>query len=451
MTVLAGAYDPWLVALSVLIAILAAGAALDLAGRVTATRGRARAAWLAGGAFVMGLGIWSMHYTGMRAFHLPVPVLYHVPTVALSLLAAVAASVVALHIASRELLGPARTAVGSIVMGSGIAAMHYTGMAAMRLPAVARWHPALIALSVVIAIAVSAVALWLAFHYGHEARGGWTWRKVGSAVLMGIAIPSMHYTGMAAATFVSAPGVLPAGSAVEASALETLGIAGTTVLVLGLAILTSLVARQGEALLRASTDQLRDRERQLAEAQAIAHVGSWQLDIAANRVTWSDEAYRMYGVPLGSPVGYDVFFEQLHPEDRARVQATVAEGLAQRRPVEYEFRIVRPDGAVRHLLGRNVVITDAAGTPVRLAGTSLDITDRKWAEDNQQTLLRELQAALAEVKTLQGWIRICANCKRVLNDAGVWEQFEAYVHAHSGVDFSHGICPDCATKWAADV
>src|ERR1051325_3485243 len=68
-----------------------------------------------------------------------------------------------------------------------------------------------------------------------------------------------------------------------------------------------------------------------------------------------------------------------------------------------------------------------------------------------RTLLLELQTALAKVKTLQGWIRICANCKRVLNDAGVWEQFEAYVHAHSGVDFSHGICPDCATKWAADV
>jgi len=82
---LTGYYDPWLVALSVVIAVLAAGAALDLAGRVTATRAQARAAWLAGGALAMGLGIWSMHYTGMQAFELPVPVLYHVPTVLLSL------------------------------------------------------------------------------------------------------------------------------------------------------------------------------------------------------------------------------------------------------------------------------------------------------------------------------------------------------------------------------
>ena len=395
MIPLTGYYDPWLVALSVVIAVLAAGAALDLAGRVTATRAQARAAWLAGGALAMGLGIWSMHYTGMQAFELPVPVLYHVPTVLLSLVAAAAASAVALYVASRERLSALGVALGSVVMGAGIAAMHYTGMAAMRLPATTRWHPLLVSLSVLIAIGVSAVALWFSFHYGHGARRAWTWPKVGSAVLMGLAIPGMHYTGMAAATFVSAPGLVPSDNAVVASApLVTLAIAGTTVMVLAVAILTSLVARHGEALLRASAERLRDRERQLAEAQAIAHVGSWEWDVATGAVTWSDEAIR-----------------QMH---------TVS-----------------------------VVVTDPDGKPVRMAGTSVDITERKLAEENQQTLLRELQTALAQVKTLQGWIRICANCKRVLNDAGTWEQFESYVHAHSGVDFSHGICPDCAKAWSA--
>jgi len=95
-------------------------------------------------------------------------------------------------------------------------------------------------------------------------------------------------------------------------------------------------------------------------------------------------------------------------------------------------------------------VTDAVGKAVRMAGTSVDITDRKIAEENQQTLLRELQTALAEVKTLQGLIKICATCKRVLTDQGGWEQFESYVRGHSDVEFSHGICPDCARKWAAD-
>ena len=450
MTVLTGSYDLWLVALSVVIAILAAGAALDVVARVAATRGRARASWLVGGAFAMGLGIWSMHYTGMLAFRLPVAVLYHAPTVALSFLAAVLASVVALHVASRERLSPARTAVGSVVMGSGIAAMHYTGMAAMRVPATARWHPVLVTLSVLIAIGVSAVALWLAFHYGHGARGAWTWPKLGSAVLMGLAIPGMHYTGMAAATFVSAPDLVASEGAVAASALGTLGIVGTTVLLLGLAILTSLVARHGESQLRASTERLRDTGRQLAEAQAIAHVGSWEWDIATGAVTWSDEQCRLFGIPVGSPASYDGFVTRVHPEDRDRVERIIARGVAERRREEYEWRLVRSDGEIRHMHTLSVVVTDSAGKPVRMAGTSVDITERKTAEENQKALLREIQTALAEVKTLQGLIKICATCKRVLTDQGGWQQFESYVRGHSDVEFSHGICPDCARKWAAD-
>jgi len=94
-TLLPHSHDPWLVALSVLIAVAAAYTALDFAGRVTVRRGRERAAWLFGGAFAMGTGIWSMHFTGMLAFSLPVPVYYDVPTVVASHLAAVAASAAA--------------------------------------------------------------------------------------------------------------------------------------------------------------------------------------------------------------------------------------------------------------------------------------------------------------------------------------------------------------------
>lgn len=211
----------------------------------------------------------------------------------------------------------------------------------------------------------------------------------------------------------------------------------------------AVVARTFNEMVEARTSFLKERERQLAAAQAIAHVGSWEWDIPANHVTWSHELYRIYGLPLGSPAGYAQFVAHVHPDDRARVERLVAEGLADHQPREYECRMERPDGEIRHILGRQIVVVDAAGTAVRMAGTSLDITERKIAEENQQTLLRELQTALSEVKTLQGWIRICANCKRVLNDAGVWEQFESYVHTHAGVDFSHGICPECAKAWSA--
>src|ERR1700674_3666721 len=135
---LIGSYNYALVALWVLIAMFASYAALDLAGRVTAARGWTRAVWLLGGAGAIGIGIWSMHYIGMLAFVLPIPVAYHWPTVLLSLFAAILASVIALYAGSRQKMGAFRALAGSVLMGGGIASMHYIGMAAMRLSAVCR-------------------------------------------------------------------------------------------------------------------------------------------------------------------------------------------------------------------------------------------------------------------------------------------------------------------------
>jgi len=439
-------YNLDLVMLSVIIATLAAGAALDFAGRVTATRGRARTWWLAGGALAMGLGIWSMHYTAMLAFALPVPIAYHIPTVAVSLLAAILASGVALSLSSRERLDTPRLGLGSLVMGAGIAAMHYIGMSAMRQAAVVVWRPGMIALSIGIAVAVSAVALTLAFRHGHAPSEAWTWRKVGSALLMGAAIPSMHYTGMAAATFLSTDALPNLAQTLTVTELGAGAIGAGTVVVLLAAIATSVLDRWvGTERLR-SARVLAEHERRLTEAQAIAHVGSWEWDIKTNVVTWSDELRRMYGLPANAPAGYPEFLAIAHPDDRARLEALVAEGLQARRPVDYEWRVVRPDGVVRYLQARNVVITDDAGAAIRMAGTSLDITERKLAEENQRTLLRELQASLAEVKTLQGILPICATCKRIRGDDGQWEAVESYVRERTNAEFTHGLCPDCAAK-----
>jgi two-component system sensor histidine kinase/response regulator len=237
-------YDYWLVALSVVIAILASYAALDLAGRVTAARGHLRVLWLGGGAFAMGTGIWSMHYIGMLAFRLPVAVAYDWPTVLLSLLAAMFASGTALFVVSRKTMGVASAAAGSIVMGGGIAAMHYIGMEAMRLPAMCMYATRMVVLSVVLAVIISFVALWLAFRFRADTTF-WSWRKSGSALLMGLAIPTMHYIGMAAVSFTSAP--LPSSGLTHAINISDLGIASITLItlmILGLVLLTSLFDRR---------------------------------------------------------------------------------------------------------------------------------------------------------------------------------------------------------------
>src|ERR1700684_4002290 len=179
---LIGIYDYRLVALSVLISTLASFAALDLGGRVTASRGSVRSIWLMGGAAAMGIGIWSMHYIGMLAYSLPVAIFYHWPTVLLSLLAAILASAVALFVVSRNEMGPLRIGMGGLLMGSGIAAMHYVGMYAMRLPAMCQYSSRLVTLSVILAMVISLVALWLTFHLRSEINS-MSWRKLASAML----------------------------------------------------------------------------------------------------------------------------------------------------------------------------------------------------------------------------------------------------------------------------
>src|SRR6266850_2140869 len=184
----------------------------------------AAACGLPGGAGAMGTGIWSMHYIGMLAFILPIPVAYHWPTVLLSLFAAILASVVALYVVSRQKMGASRAVAGSVLMGAGIASMHYIGMAAMRLPAICRFDSFLVVLSVVFAVLISLAALWVTFHFRHE-KTGIGWEKLAGAVVMGAAIPVMHYTGMAAASFTPSGMPTDLSHAVSISTIGTAGIA----------------------------------------------------------------------------------------------------------------------------------------------------------------------------------------------------------------------------------
>jgi two-component system, sensor histidine kinase and response regulator len=230
-TSITSTYDYRLVALSVLIAICASYAALDLAGRITAARNNQRLAWLFGGAIAMGTGIWSMHYTGMLAYHLPVPVYYHIPTVILSLVAAIAASFVALFVVSRPQVTMLHIAAGSSLMAVGIAGMHYTGMAAMRLPAMHHWDTTFVVLSVVIAVVVSLAALGLTFLFRDDKpeKGA----KIVCSIIMGFAIPAMHYTAMAAVSYTPMAEAPDLTNAADVSLLANTAIIVVTFVILG--------------------------------------------------------------------------------------------------------------------------------------------------------------------------------------------------------------------------
>ncbi len=262
-----GWYSPGLVILSILIASVASYTALELAARITASRGHERLAWLAGGSVAMGVGIWSMHFVGMLAFHLPMPISYGLWLVLLSVVVAIGASALALFMASRPSLGPLALIGGALWMGPAIAGMHYIGMAALSVEAQLRYSRWLVVASVAIAVLASFGGLGLA----HRLRSDETRRtrlgRYASALLFGGAIAGMHYTGMAAAEF-SVPGQTgnPGGGLLATGELAV-GVSLGTLLILGTGLLGAMLDRR----LRARA-QLLERQRDAQKLEAIGQL-----------------------------------------------------------------------------------------------------------------------------------------------------------------------------------
>ena len=381
-TLLSGTYDHRLVLLSILIAVITSFAALDLAGRVTVNRGLQRLAWLVGGAIAMGSGIWCMHYMGMLAFNLPIPVYYHLPTVAYSLVAAIAASAVALYIVSRERLQTSRVIAGSILMGGGVATMHYTGMAAMRMKAMHHYNPKFWVLSIVVAVVLSLVGLLIIFKTRGE-KVGWR-RKLTASLVLGLAIPAMHYTGMAGVTFMPMDTSPDLTHSVDVSALTFHAILLVTILILGFVLLTSLVDRRLFA-----QQSLLDGERKMLRA-LIDNIPDFMYvkNTESRYILANPAAARSLGamVPedLAGKSDFDFFrFEtaSVFYESEQRVIRT-GEGM-----FNLERLFVTPEGKAIPLLTTEVPLRDDKGNVTGIAGISRNIAQ-----------LKENEAALREAE-----------------------------------------------------
>lgn len=251
---LAGNYDPTLVLTSLGVAILASYTALGMASRVNAASGLAARLWLLGGACAMGLGIWSMHFVGMLAFSLPIVLGYDPALTLLSLLIAIACSAFALWVVTRASLPRLHLAGAALLMGCGIAAMHYIGMEAMRMHPAIDYAPGLFALSVGVAVLASGAALWMAHALRHNRPGASGYRG-GAAVVMGLAIVGMHYTGMAAARFADGSTCLAALHGISAGWLA-IGVTAVTLCVLAIALVVAVLDSRLEARTSALTTSL---------------------------------------------------------------------------------------------------------------------------------------------------------------------------------------------------
>src|SRR6266700_3673899 len=392
--VLAGSYDYRLVALSILIAVLASYAALDLAGRVTSARGGARLLWLNGGAIAMGIGIWSMHYIGMLAFRLPIPVQYDWPTVLYSLLAAILASGVALFVVSRHKMGLIRALFGSLLMGSGIAAMHYIGMEAMRLAAMCSYSAGLVTLSVALAIVISFVALWLTFYFRGET-SAWSWRKIVSALVMGAAIPVMHYTGMAAASFTAATTAQwDRSRVISVSSLSVAGITIVALMVLGLVLLTSLADRRFS--LQALELESSQRHHQIIETALDAFV---EMDSNGFITDWNAQAEITFQWPRSEAIGQplsNMIIPERHRDAHAQgLRQFLASGEGPLLNKRIEITALRRDG---HEFPIELSISAIHWGERRLfAAFVRDVTERKRADQNLAHKVEEWARSHAEL------------------------------------------------------
>lgn len=285
---LIGHYTVSLVLISVLVAILASYTTLDLAGRIASASGRTRAMWVCGGGLSMGVGIWSMHFIGMLAFSLPIPLAYDVALTSLTLVMGIFSSGIALWLVSHDRVPVVNILFGALIMGLGTCAMHYTGMAAMRMQPGIDYDSARVGLSLVIAVAASAAALCIAVRlrkqspYVRLARGG-------AAVVMGFAILGMHYTAMSAANFPDGSFCGALGSGLQPNGLDKLVLVAS-LCVLGITLLTSVLDARMAARTAQLSQSLKQANRELTQLALHDNLtGLPNRNLLAERI---DEAMR---------------------------------------------------------------------------------------------------------------------------------------------------------------
>ena len=385
--VLLGFHDPRLVVLSVLISILGAYAARDLIERLRDARGRDRLAWLVGGATADAIGTWSMHYTGMMAFSLPIPVLYNLPTVLLSLLVGIMGSAAALAVLSRNKIGWGRAISASILVGGvGISGLHFTGMAAMRLQAMHHYMPDLATLSVLLAMLFSLMGLSMSFVL-RDGVPRHSLRSHGSAVLRGFANPVMHYTAMAGTIFTYSAQPPDVSHAVNISALGIAGISIVPVMLLVVALITSAIDRATKK--SALLDELFE---QAPQAVALTRVDG--RIVRVNR-----EFTRMFGYNPQETIGRRLA-DLITPDASQPEEEQYARALAQGQRVQGEGVRQRKDGVRLDVATLHVPVSMPGGK-IQVYAIYRDISEAKRAEEALRQSAERLQSLSRRLVEIQ--------------------------------------------------
>jgi diguanylate cyclase len=341
MDAVSSSYHTPLVILSIVIAIIASYAALDLAIQVHKAKSTVRNIWIGAGAFAMGMGIWAMHFIAMLAFHLSIPVTYDYTMVIVSILPAIVASALALFIIGRKVMGEFQVLLGALFMATGIVSMHYTGMEAMKMDAAIVYNPYLWVLSAIIAFVASVAALYLlSFVSQNYQSTKLPWIKAGSALIMGIAISGMHYTGMAAASY-KPHNHTSLASAPFNSTLLAYAIGIVILILLGLVFISTFIDRRFE-------NQSIQSERKFRSVIESANDAIILSDNKGTIISWNKGAESIFGFKKSEVLGKKLQiiipkkYQEAHQKGMARYIATGEEKVIGQ---TVELEGVRKDGS----------------------------------------------------------------------------------------------------------
>jgi PAS domain S-box-containing protein len=355
-----GQYDLRLVALSVLVAIFASWMALRLAshsGQKTTTALRAVA--LITGTLSLGTGVWAMHFIGMLAFS--VCAVTYDPAITLwSMLPSIGASALALHLIGGREIRPWQLIGGGSAVGAGIGAMHYTGMAAMQMAPALRYDPVMFGVSIIVAVVLAILALWVRFHLQ---------KMLASAVVMGLAISGMHYTGMAAARFV---GHVPAGTTTNADLLALI-VSATAIAFTLLVMIINGALRYREMYRR-----LQDRDARMRALFTTAADGLVIFDAAGLIADCNASAEKVFGRERAQIVGHNL---------NALISGTV--GLRSGEAV-----VVRPDGST---LPIRLSIAEKRTPHELYVAFVTDVSERRVIEQALRDSERQLRSLIGNI------------------------------------------------------
>lgn len=373
---MSGSHDWVLFALSILIAVAASYTALDIAQRVKeASTHLLRAAWLAAAALCMGGGIWSMHFVAMLAYSMPgLSISYDPFLTALSLVIAILVTGGGFAIVSRQYESGVRLLLGGLIMGIGIVAMHYVGMAAMRMPADLSYSALWVSISVFIAIGAAVAALWLSF------RGSRMLHRGAAACLMGIAISGMHFAGMRAASFdMQDHGFRHAAPTFDQGGLAV-GVALVTLMILLAAVVAAMFDRRFAALVQMEAQSLRDSEERFRQLYRGTPLPLHALDEKGFIEEVSNGWLTLLGFDRKEIYGRSFITLMNEESAQRRLQQDWPELLKRGELKDQEYQLIASDGRKLDVLLSSRVERDASDRLVRVVEGIVDLTERRAAE-----------------------------------------------------------------------